>query len=365
MGKYILRNDLAEFEKQFEISLSKVVEKIVENNKRKIHSVVLVGSMSRGEGTAINGENPRLMNDVDIAIIKKGRFSNLNLVGVPKEINGGKLDISEVPKGKLGRLRPEMEYVDWKLSGKMLFGAPSFNAIRTTSKDIPASTTYEILYKRLAYWINCFTTERVSERIEKSMKSYVLSKVILGSFDALLISRGEYTPGREEKIKLAKQLLGLELYRTYLLAWKIKGNPHPVKLSLKKLAERAGHFLKNTLEVLGLPSLSWEERKKKYSEESHILNLLVGNPLKNLKKMVLGGRDKKLKFASNLGLFLSVESYTPVKVNPEKLSALETLLKKEGLKLNTVSLPVDPVKRWFALREHLNRRFTSIKLKLP
>lgn len=361
MGKYLLRTDAPAFETKLDREISQLVESIIRYNGKKISAIFLIGSLSKGEGTVEKkGTTFRMLSDIDVLVVRKSPFPNLNLNNVKKVVLGRGTSVSQISLNKVKTLPSNLETLDLKLYGKLLWGkCPKIDL----DSNIPSGTAYEILTKRCEFFVDNIPFEEKNN----SWDNYVLAKIIQGCFDALMIHQGLYVSSKVEKLKVSKKILKRKFQQTYGLSWQARKSPENLKSSTVKFVELAHEFQKFVLEKTISQkdkNVFVQELYQNYGVKFHPLSFLTDPEgiLKGIQTLIFKMRHIETKAIWNFFLFSSIISLNPFEIDTETLNWLENYLKVKGLLPKTIQN--NRTEKWFELREILRSKFNLINVKV-
>jgi len=190
-SKVLLRDDekLEAFTKNL---IKNKAERLISKNRLNLSSLYLIGSLSRGEGSAYFDEKkPVLLSDVDFLAIT--RF--------PLKIFS-ESDVAQVPFYKLGSLKNNYELFDWRLSGIKIYGKEYLNKLPKkgiTKQDI--KNIVRSRYHMTKNMVSGLKTEYM--RLSDTRK---MIKFLFSLADWRLFKAAFYSPSPVEKTAKLKKI---------------------------------------------------------------------------------------------------------------------------------------------------------------
>ncbi|MBE6728779.1 MAG: hypothetical protein E7568_00925 [Ruminococcaceae bacterium] len=286
--------------------VNKYFAAIEEYNKEKYNgsiSIILLGSLSRGEGSFTETENGiKLLSDIEYFTVVPDDFTDFEGYTdycqiVEKEIFGFletelfHIDNTFIKKSVLPRMEKKLITYDAKCMGKTVVGndtvylLPEINIRNINKRDIKDIVTHRVFYA-LNYGMS------FKEKGDTEKYRYCLAKNSLDLMTVLLVSRGQLASGFIRRFEIIKQLP---------IDQKIK-NYFEYCLSVKLSTDCEYHFKVPEMEEIFLILIKTLNKQFKVCIINDFINIkhVMKRRAGILKRMLKYGAVPSLKHTENL-----------------------------------------------------------------
>ena len=202
---------------ELETILNEVIEHIINEIDTKEISILLIGSMSRGEASVV-AKNGKVMiySDIDLMAVvdyperfrEKLEDLSLELTEKYKEVLLSHIDIAPIAKISLKNPPKKIFFYELLNSGKVIFGDDVLQGIKIFDKrEIQKNDAKQMVVNRCADLLMYIPTEKwlKNENMAK-FRAYEISKGILDSCTALLAFEGQMIDSYEKRMRKFMEL---------------------------------------------------------------------------------------------------------------------------------------------------------------
>lgn len=186
--------------------------------KNNIVSIILVGGMARGEGSAIQKNDKTIIfSDFDFVVVFRDKTDQetrylLEKIGqtltkkyMQRNVLKANIDIAVSSLNSFLKPRPAIFTYELKETGKVLYGKDIIKDFpELSSADIPQEDILQLLFNRMADLCLYYPKPYPDEKLE--MNIYLISKTILDSCGALLAAYGAYKPTYQQRAEEIEKL---------------------------------------------------------------------------------------------------------------------------------------------------------------
>ncbi|MHA1277498.1 MAG: hypothetical protein ACTSQ8_09925 [Candidatus Helarchaeota archaeon] len=182
---------------------------ILQIGKSNIKSIILTGSLARGEGTArMNQESIEIYSDIDLNIVTNipnlfkynkilGLLSNSFTKYMKKRGLLTHVDISAIRESELKKYTT-IRRVECANSDKVVWGKDLLSNLSYSPKSIKKINAIEYLFNRMIDIL------KIPVIANEYLKTYLITKVLLDLNTSLLAFFGDYTPSYMKRVNLIK-----------------------------------------------------------------------------------------------------------------------------------------------------------------
>lgn len=206
--------------KSIDSALEFAVHYILKELGDNVISILLTGSLSRGEGVwKFYKGDPILVSDIDLFIVVEKPISNYVLNRISNEISrrtGFSFDIKFSLFELLPYLPKDTHTFDWKYSSKVLWGANVLDIFpKFSSEDIDQKDIIILFFNRILLTLKKFPIFGLYSTNSKILLSNEASKTLFTCADLIIIANGEYSPSISDKIKILRRLKNTDITSTH------------------------------------------------------------------------------------------------------------------------------------------------------